>query len=146
MFPLSTFTCANCNCTNKGHFSAQIDKKLEEKEKKREEENEQKRIELEENAFKINTKTFKKFKEECSKHNSEWNGWKGKLFPWKVETSFTRSDFTLNSSLEIYQIIGFKGIMKETPKLFSPNKRFSQKNRRFKYIECPVCTHKHYFE
>ena len=123
---LSIFTCTHCGCTNKGHFIAHTDRKRKEEEREREEQEVQDRLEQEENASETNTKIFKKFEEKCSKHNSEWNGWKGKLFPWKIEVKRVNLDFSYQCS-ETYQIIGRNKIIKEPQKFLFYIEDFSQK-------------------
>ena len=140
MTELSTFACKNCDCTSRGHFNVKIDTKRKERQEKQRLDRNKDSVRVSE----LNPKIYKKFEKECDKHNSEWNGWKGKLFPWKVEVDYPFSNH-LHRTLKVYQIVGRMDLIREEPCHVFANEYTYSSNDPLNYIVCPVCKHRKYF-
>jgi hypothetical protein len=141
MTELSTFACEHCSCTSRGHFNVKIDTKKKEKQEKQ-------RLDRDKNSTQVsesNQKIKEKLGKECDKHNSEWNGWKGRIFPWKVEIDYSYSSFSKKHLSELYQITGRIALIKEELGHTLDNRYIYLGHYPLNYIVCPVCRHRKYF-
>lgn len=140
MTELSTFACKHCDCTSRGHFNVKIDTKKKERQEKQ-------RLDRDKNSVRVselNHRIKEKLEKECKEHNSEWNGWKGKIFPWKVDFDYSFSNHSHQTS-EIYQIVGRMALIREEPCHTLDSKYSFLSNEPLNYIVCPVCRHRKYF-
>lgn len=140
MTELSTFTCEHCSCTSRGHFNVKIDTKRKEKQEKQRLNRDKYSAQVSE----MNHKIKEKLEKECDKHNSEWNGWKGRIFPWKVDFDYSYSDLFHKVS-EVYQIVGRMALIREETCHILASEYTYLSNDPLNYIVCPVCRHRKYF-
>jgi hypothetical protein len=140
MTELSTFACKNCDCTSRGHFNVQIDTKRKERQEKQRLDRDKYSAQVSE----INSNIKEELEKECKEHNSEWNGWKGKIFPWKVEFDSSFSNH-FHRTFEVYQIVGRMALIREEMCHTLDSEYAYLSNEPLNYIVCPVCKHRKYF-